>query len=97
MSDHEDIDGQEDFAALLAQSGAAPRLYAGQSVKGRIILIGAETVFVDIQGKGEALIDRAELQDEEGRLRVGVGCCAAPRRARPWKWRRAPACRWKAR
>jgi small subunit ribosomal protein S1 len=73
MSDHEDAEGQEDFAALLARSGAAPRLHAGQTVKGRIIQIGAETVFVDIQGKGEALIDRAELLDEAGQLRVGVG------------------------
>jgi len=73
MSDSDETVGQEDFAALLAQSGAAPRLEVGQSVKGRIVQIGAETAFVDVQGKGEALIDRAELLDEAGGLRVGVG------------------------
>jgi small subunit ribosomal protein S1 len=73
MSEHEDVDGQEDFAALLARSGATPRLYAGQTVKGRIIQVGAETAFVDVHGKGEALIDRAELLDEAGNLRLGVG------------------------
>jgi small subunit ribosomal protein S1 len=35
--------------------------------------ITAEAVFVDVGGKGEAWIDRGELTDEEGRLRVAVG------------------------
>ncbi|MBI1737220.1 MAG: S1 RNA-binding domain-containing protein [Candidatus Rokubacteria bacterium] len=45
----------------------------GQVVKGRVIQIGAESVFVDVGGKGEAWIARAELTDDEGRLTVGVG------------------------
>jgi small subunit ribosomal protein S1 len=45
----------------------------GQVVKGRVISIGAENVFVDVGGKGEAWIERAELLDDEGRLRVAVG------------------------
>jgi small subunit ribosomal protein S1 len=73
MTDVEETSGQEDFAALLAGSGAAPRVEVGQVVKGRIIQIGAETIFVDVRGKGEALIDRAELEEEPGRLTVRVG------------------------
>ncbi len=63
----------EDFAALFARESSRPVLEVGQVVKGRVIQIGAESVFVDVGGKGEAWIDRGELVDEEGRLRVGVG------------------------
>ena len=42
-------------------------------MKGRIFHITAENVFVDVGGKGEAWIDRAELTGEDGRLRVAVG------------------------
>jgi small subunit ribosomal protein S1 len=63
----------EDFAALFAAQQARPALEVGQVVKGRVISIGAENVFVDVGGKGEAWIERAELLDDEGRLRVAVG------------------------
>jgi small subunit ribosomal protein S1 len=73
MSEEQETAGQEDFATLFARAGAGPRLDVGQVVKGRIIQIGSETVFVDVHGKGEALMDRAELEDEHGALRVAVG------------------------
>jgi small subunit ribosomal protein S1 len=63
----------EDFAALFAREEARQALGVGEVVKGRVILIGAESVFVDVGGKGEAYIDRAELVDEHGQLRVAVG------------------------
>jgi small subunit ribosomal protein S1 len=63
----------EDFAALFAAHEAQRALERGQVVKGRVIQITAEHVFVDVGGKGEAWIDRAELADADGRLRVGVG------------------------
>jgi small subunit ribosomal protein S1 len=63
----------EDFATLFAREGTATALEIGQVVKGRVIHIGPESVFVDVGGKGEAWIDRAELLDEEGRLRIAVG------------------------
>jgi small subunit ribosomal protein S1 len=63
----------EDFATLFAQHEARRALEKGQVVKGRIIQITAEHVFVDVGGKGEAWIDRAELADAEGRLSVAVG------------------------
>ena len=63
----------EDFAALFAQHEAQRVLDKGQVVKGRVIQITAEHVFVDVGAKGEAWIDRAELTDAEGQLRVKVG------------------------
>ena len=63
----------EDFASLLARAETGPALEVGQVVKGRVILIGEESGFVDVGAKGEAWIERAELINEEGRLRVRVG------------------------
>ena len=63
----------EDFATLFARHEAGPALQVGQVVKGRVFHITAENVFVDVGGKGEAWIDRTELTDEDGRLRVAVG------------------------
>src|SRR5687768_9461566 len=72
MADDHD-DSSEDFAALFARHDAAPALQVGQVVKGRVFHVTAENVFVDVGGKGEAWIDRAELTDDEGKLRVAVG------------------------
>src|SRR2546423_2859834 len=63
----------EDFATLFAREAARPVLEVGQIVKGRVIRIAAESVFVGVGGKGEAWIERAEVTDDEGRLRVAVG------------------------
>jgi small subunit ribosomal protein S1 len=63
----------EDFATLFARHEAGPALERGQVVRGRVIQITAEHVFVDVGGKGEAWIDRGELTDDDGRLRVAVG------------------------
>src|SRR5437879_2386060 len=64
---------EEDFAAMFAQHEARRTLEIGQMVKGRVIQISDEHVFVDVGGKGEAWIDPAELADDEGRLKVAVG------------------------
>jgi small subunit ribosomal protein S1 len=66
-------ESEEDFAAMFAQHEARRALEIGQMVKGRVIQISDEHVFVDVGGKGEAWIDRAELADDEGRLTVKVG------------------------
>jgi len=73
MSDAPDEFEQEDFATLFAREGARRALEVGQVVKGRILQIGDETIFVDVGGKGEALIDRAELADEDGNVKLAVG------------------------
>jgi small subunit ribosomal protein S1 len=66
-------DPEEDFAALFARHEARRALERGQVVKGRVIQIGDEHVFVDVGGKGEAWIDRGELTDDQGVLKVKVG------------------------
>jgi small subunit ribosomal protein S1 len=73
MSDAQDRSEPEDFATLFAREGARRSLEVGQVVTGRILQIDEETVFVDVGGKGEALIDRAELQDAHGNVTVVVG------------------------
>src|SRR5918995_5472326 len=72
MSDEQDA-AAEDFAAMFAHSQSRPSVQVGEVVKGRVIQIGAEAVFVDVGGKGEAFIDRAELTDDDGNLKVAVG------------------------
>jgi small subunit ribosomal protein S1 len=67
------MEDSEDFATLFARSQTGPTLERGQAVKGRVIQITSDHVFVDVGGKGEAWIDRAELTDGEGKLRVAVG------------------------
>ncbi len=71
--DQSDTSSSEDFAKLFAAESTGPALRVGEVVRGRVIQIGAESVFVDVGGKGEAWMDRAELTDDEGRLRVAVG------------------------
>lgn len=73
MTEEQQTPPSEDFATLFAREQGGRVLEVGQVVKGRVIHVGAESVFVDVGGKGEAWIDRAELSDEDGRLRVGVG------------------------
>lgn len=72
MSEERDTPS-EDFATLLAREQTGPALEVGQVVKGRVILVGAESIFVDVGGKGEAWIERGELTDDEGLLQIRVG------------------------
>jgi small subunit ribosomal protein S1 len=71
-------DGDEDFAALLAEydekdkkRGRGPTI--GDMVKGRVISIGAESVFIDLGGKAEGVLERDQVADKEGNLTVKVG------------------------
>jgi len=60
-------DEREDFAAMLAASEAqaAQRPAVGETVRGRVIALGGSSAFVEIGGKGEAVIDLAEFLDPE--------------------------------
>jgi small subunit ribosomal protein S1 len=73
MTEEREPPPSEDFAALFAAQQARAAIEVGQVVKGRVIHVGAENVFVDVGGKGEAWIERAELEDDNGQLRVAVG------------------------
>ena len=63
----------EDFAALFAASQRATRLAQGQTIEGTVVGIGADVVFVDVGGKGEATIDLSEVTDADGCVEVAVG------------------------
>ncbi len=70
---------KEDFETLLGQfeqqhAGAAkhePRV--GDKVRGRIVSIGRDSVFVDIGAKSEGAMAMDELTGADGKLSVGVG------------------------
>jgi small subunit ribosomal protein S1 len=70
-------DQDEDFAAMLAESErGAPRTKrprVGDQVTGKVISIGKEAVFVDVGGKAEGELDRAEVSDSEGKLLIKLG------------------------
>ncbi|MEW6297797.1 MAG: S1 RNA-binding domain-containing protein [Thermodesulfobacteriota bacterium] len=72
-NEHEHAAPQEDFATLFAQQQTGPALAEGQVVTGRVIHIGADSIFVEVPGKGEAVMARAELEDGHGHLQVGIG------------------------
>jgi small subunit ribosomal protein S1 len=63
----------EDFAALFEASLKAKRIEQGQTIEGTIVAIGPEVAFVDVGGKGEAMIEIDELKDAEGDLEVVAG------------------------
>lgn len=65
---------QEMFEQSVKAEGAVRRHYrVGERVTGTIFQLGAETAFLSLGGKSEAMIDLGELKDAEGILRHGVG------------------------
>ncbi len=63
----------EDFAAMFEASVKTRRFTRGQTIEGTIVAIGPDTSLVNVGGKGEAVIETADLKDHEGDLEVGVG------------------------
>lgn len=70
-------DNDEDFASMFAEAegnkGKSKRVRTGDTVKGKVISIGQTSVFVDVGGKAEGVLDRAQLSDPDGKLLVQVG------------------------
>lgn len=62
-----------DFEALMAASGGMAEIKAGQMVRGTIVSITKDTIFVDIGRKAEAQLDRREAIDDQGEPTVAVG------------------------
>jgi len=63
----------EDFAAMFEASLQAKRFEKGQTIEGTIVAIGPEVAFVNVGGKGEAMIELDELKNAEGVLEVVAG------------------------
>lgn len=66
-------ESEEDFAAMFEASVKTRRFTQGQTIEGTIVAIGPDVAFVDVGGKGEAVIEVAELKDDEGDIEVSVG------------------------
>ena len=64
---------EEDFATLFEASVQAKRFERGQTIEGEVVAIGPEVAFVNVGGKGEALLDIDELRNADGVLEVAVG------------------------
>jgi small subunit ribosomal protein S1 len=66
-----------DFAALFAESEKSARkpqkLRLGQKVHARVAHVGAEIGYLDLGGKGEAIIDLRELRNDKGELLMQPG------------------------
>ena len=88
MGDHDDVrkfdeepekmDGsedEEDFAALFESTvaGRDKRIQQDSKISGTIVSLSDEWVFVDIGGKSEGVIARAEFVDEKGPLEIKPG------------------------
>ncbi len=61
------------FAAMMAGTVPLKRFETGDRVEGRVVRTDDQTVFVDLGGKAEGSIDRAELADDTGELTVALG------------------------
>jgi len=71
-------DDDDDFAAMFAASEkdkprAAKRPRVGDMVKGKIVSVSKEAVFVDLGGKAEGQLERSQVSDHEGKLLVKIG------------------------
>src|SRR5712691_11898049 len=78
MTDPRDHEPPEDFASLFAESEAAEkpraRVRTGDLARGRVVAVGAQSAFVAIGAKAEAVIDLAEFRDPDtGEVRLAVG------------------------
>jgi small subunit ribosomal protein S1 len=76
MNDHfSDESEEESFAELLDayDKGMDENLQVGDKVKGTIISIGNDTVFIDTGTKVDAVVDKKELLDENGNLSYQEG------------------------
>jgi small subunit ribosomal protein S1 len=62
-----------DFAAMMAGTVPLKRLELGDRVSGPVVRMDERVVFVDLGGKAEGAMDRAELTDVDGRLTVDIG------------------------
>ena len=67
----------EDFAAMLAASEAGQkrtkRPKVGDQIKGKVISVGKDTVFIDAGGKAEGTLEKSQVSDKDGKLLVKVG------------------------
>ncbi|MEZ4325206.1 MAG: S1 RNA-binding domain-containing protein [Polyangiales bacterium] len=69
------MSSNDDFRSFMEQSAptSVRRLTKGERVRGRVVHIGADSVFVDLGSRADARVARLELQRPDGSLTVQVG------------------------
>jgi len=66
--------GEESFAELFAASQSkSGKLKQGSQVQAKVLHVSGEWVFLDIGQKGEGVLDRREVSDQDGNLVVSPG------------------------
>jgi small subunit ribosomal protein S1 len=64
---------EDDFAAMFAESEKKPKRkdpQLGDEVRGRVVSIGRDAVFLDLGTKSDGMIDLIELRDADGKVTV---------------------------
>lgn len=65
---------KEDFATLFENSiSDMDSLQPGQQIETTIVSISGDSIFLELGGKSEGILDRAELTDSDGKLTVKEG------------------------
>src|SRR5581483_1276613 len=67
---------EDDFAAMFAESEKKPKRkdpQVGDEVRGRVVSIGRDAVFLDLGTKSDGMIELVELRDADGKVTVKVG------------------------
>ncbi len=75
------MEKEEDFAKMFAEYEQAnkgkrqqPAVQPGDRVRGKVTSVGRDTVFVELDGgRGDGMLDGAELRDESGQVTIAVG------------------------
>ena len=69
-----DNNEEMDFAALFESRGAVNmQIRNGDKVSGKVITIGKDSIFVDLGGRQDGIIDVKDFQDDDGNLTVREG------------------------
>src|SRR5436305_14533594 len=66
----------DDFAAMFAESEKTPKRkdpQVGDEVRGRVVSIGRDSVFLEVGAKSDGMVELNELRDAEGKVGVKVG------------------------
>jgi small subunit ribosomal protein S1 len=70
-----EMNEEASFEELLKASSEAPgrKLFPGDKVSGKVVKISKDTIFVDLGGKSEGIVDIQEFLDKDGNLTLKEG------------------------
>ena len=73
--ENESPEEEESFADLFESysAGMNDNMRVGDRIRGRIISIGTNSVFVDTGTKADGVVEKSELLDEDGQLSLAEG------------------------